>query len=188
MKLVVGLGNPGARYVATRHNVGYRAIDALGARWGIDLGQEKFHAWFGKGDIHGVPVVLLKPITFMNRSGLAVQAAGRFYQLEVTDLLVVVDDLALPVGRLRMRPSGSAGSHRGLLDIIDRTGSEAFARLRIGIGGAIGDAADYVLSAFTGDEAPAIERGILRAADAIECWIRYGPEETMNRFNGADDS
>ncbi|MFH0982584.1 MAG: aminoacyl-tRNA hydrolase [Planctomycetota bacterium] len=184
MKLIVGLGNPGAKYAETRHNVGFRVIDELASRWRIDTSREKFHAWFGKGTIHGEPVVLLKPTTFMNRSGQAVLAAGRFYQLEIPDLLAVLDDLALPPGRVRLRPDGSAGSHRGLQDIIDRLGTDAFARLRMGIGGAAGDAVDYVLSPFTAEEAALVPRVVALAADAVECWVTRGSEETMNRYNG----
>ncbi|MCH7813359.1 MAG: aminoacyl-tRNA hydrolase, partial [Planctomycetes bacterium] len=109
MKLIVGLGNPGTKYAATRHNVGFRVVDELGRRWGIGLAQEKFHAWFGRGSVADRDVILLKPTTFMNRSGQAVQATGRFYQLELSDLLVISDDLALPLGRLRFRARGGAG-------------------------------------------------------------------------------
>ena len=187
VKLIVGLGNPGTKYAGTRHNVGFRVIDELASRSGIDTQQEKFHGWFGKGVIRREPALLLKPTTFMNRSGQAVLAAGRFYRLEIADLVVVSDDLALPTGRMRIRPGGSAGSHRGLQDIINRLGTDEFARLRIGIGGAIGDAADYVLSRFDAEEEAIIEKVVPRSADAIECWITSGPEETMNRFNGLRD-
>ena len=187
MKLIAGLGNPGTKYAATRHNVGFRIIDELASRWNIDTAPEKFHAWFGKGLIGQEPVVLLKPTTFMNRSGQAVAAAGRFYRLEFADLVVVLDDLALPPGQLRLRPAGGAGSHRGLQDIIDRAGTEEFARLRIGIGHALGDAAAYVLSRFGEDEQAIMQRVIARAADAIEYWITHGAEETMNRYNGPVD-
>jgi PTH1 family peptidyl-tRNA hydrolase len=187
VKLIVGLGNPGARYESTRHNLGFRVVDELGSRWSITTGQEKFHGWFGTGVIHDQPVVLLKPTTFMNRSGQAVQPAGRFYRLELEDLLVISDDLALPVGRLRMRRGGSAGGHLGLSDIIERLGSESFARLRIGIGEAIGDPAVYVLETFSPEEADVIASVIRRAADAVEGWITEGPEATMNRFNGLAD-
>jgi PTH1 family peptidyl-tRNA hydrolase len=187
VKLIVGLGNPGARYESTRHNLGFRVVDELGSRWSIPTSQEKFHAWFGPGVIRDQPVVLLKPTTFMNRSGQAVQPAGRFYRLELEDLLVISDDLSLPVGRLRMRRDGSAGGHLGLSDIIQRLGSESFARLRIGIGEAIGDPAVYVLEPFSPEEGGVISSVIRRAADAVEGWITEGPEATMNRFNGLAD-
>lgn len=187
MKLIVGLGNPGARYEHTRHNLGFRAVNELGRRWSISTGQEKFHAWFGTGVIHDQPVVLLKPTTFMNRSGQAVQPAGHFYRLELEDLLVISDDLSLPPGRLRLRSGGSAGGHQGLADVIRLLGTESFARLRIGIGEAIGDPAVYVLERFLPEEEAVVSTMIRRAADAVECWITEGSEAAMNRFNGLAD-
>ena len=133
MKLIVGLGNPGTKYLGTRHNLGFAVVDALAKRWAIEMAREKFHAFFGDGAVRNQRVALLKPTTFMNRSGQAVSAAGRFYQAEREDLLVVSDDLALPLGRIRVRGGGSAGSHNGLQDIIDRVGFSDFARLRVGI-------------------------------------------------------
>lgn len=120
----------------------------------------------------------------MNRSGQAVLAAGRFYKLELPDLLVVVDDLALPVGRIRLRGSGSAGSHNGLQDIIDRLGDDNFARLRVGIGAAVGAPTNYVLGRFDESEKPTVERAVLRSADCVECWVKEGTAMAMNRFNG----
>lgn len=183
MKLIVGLGNPGAKYSGTRHNVGFDVVDRLAARGGISLAVEKFHAWHGKGELRGESVVLLKPTTFMNRSGQAVVAAGRFYRLELADLLVVVDDLALPVGRIRVRKSGTAGGHNGLQDLIDRLGSPDWCRLRIGIGESIGDPVNYVLGRFAESEKADVQRACVRAADAAECWIEYGADAAMNRFN-----
>ncbi len=184
MKLIVGLGNPGPEYAGTRHNVGFDVADLLASRWGVGLAVEKFHAWFGGGSIRGERVVLLKPTTFMNRSGRAVSAAGRFYKLELNDLLIVVDDIALPLGRLRIRLGGSAGSHKGLQDIIDRIGSDAWCRLRIGIGEAVGDPSRYVLRRFEEDEEKVIQLARQRAADAAECWIADGVDTAMTRFNG----
>ena len=183
MKLIVGLGNPGAKYAGTRHNVGFDVVDVLASRWSIRLGSEKFHAWFGKGEIRGQQVVLLKPTTFVNRSGRAIASAGRFYKLEFEDLLVVSDDLALPVGRLRMRPKGSAGSHKGLQDVIDRIGSDEWCRLRLGIGEPVGDASVYVLSRFDEADEEVMRAARQRAADAVECWIEHGVDLTMTRFN-----
>lgn len=184
MKLIVGLGNPGPEYVGTRHNIGYKVIDALASRWKIDLSGEKFHAWFGLGEFGGEKVALARPTTYMNRSGQAVLATGGFYKLELKDLLVICDDLALPVGRLRMRASGSSGSHNGLQDIIDRLGSEQWCRLRIGIGERVGSGAAYVLSRFAADEREIVERATARAAEAVECWMTEGPDLAMTRFNG----
>ncbi len=184
MKLIVGLGNPGAQYDRTRHNTGFDVVDVLAARWGIRLATEKFHGWFGDGAAHGQRIGLMKPTTFMNRSGRAVLAVGRFYKLELDELLVVTDDVALPVGRLRMRIAGSAGGHNGLQDIIDRLGDDAWCRLRIGIGEPVGVASSYVLSRFDSEEERIMERARRRGADAVECWIEKGPELTMTRFNG----
>jgi len=187
VKLIVGLGNPGPRYEATRHNVGFRVIDELAARWGIDMGRERFHAWAGAGRVQDEAVWLLKPTTFMNRSGQALDAAGRFFRLALTDLLVVTDDFALPLGRIRFRAGGSAGGHNGLADIVNRVGTEEFARLRIGIGEAVGDPASFVLERFTARQERIVRAAVERAADAVECWMTSGSEATMNRFNGMDD-
>lgn len=187
MKLIVGLGNPGPRYESTRHNVGFRVADELAGRWKVDLGREQFHGWAGSAVVGEERVLLLKPTTFMNRSGQAVQAAGRFHRLEPADLLVISDDFALPLGRLRMRARGSAGSHNGLSDIVNRLGSEEFARLRIGIGGPVGDPARYVLERFADAEEPIVRQVVLRAADAVECWLARGVEAAMNEYNGLPD-
>lgn len=184
MKLIVGLGNPGRKYDQTRHNVGFEVIDTLAARWQISLATEKFHGWFGDGLIGDERVALLKPITFMNRSGQAVMAAGRFYQLELGDLLIVTDDVALPLGTLRMRTKGSAGGHNGLGDIIERIGSGDFCRLRLGVGPAIGDMASFVLNRFGESEKTDVRFMVEKSADAVECWVREGPDMTMTRFNG----
>ncbi len=184
MKLIVGLGNPGPKYTGTRHNVGFAVVDEFASRWSIDLKTEKFHAWFGKGSAHGEQVVLLKPTTYMNRSGSAVLAAGRFYKLELSDLLVVSDDMALPVGRLRMRAGGSPGGHNGLSDVMRHVGSDEWCRLRIGIGEPLGDASSYVTSRFGDDEQAVMEPATRRAADAVESWIEHGCDLTMTRFNG----
>lgn len=183
MKLIVGLGNPGSNYEQTRHNVGFRVIDCLAERWGFDLRTEKFHGWVASGSIVGVSAALMKPSTFMNLSGRAVIAAGRFYRLELSDLMVILDDLALECGRLRMRRSGTAGGHKGLGDIINRIGSDEFCRLRIGIGQAIGRPTDYVLGRFTPDEEAAANLAVKHAADAVEHWLAHGVESAMNAFN-----
>ena len=189
MKLIVGLGNPGPQYTGTRHNVGFEVVDELGRRHGISLGREKFHAWHGLGRIAGERVLLLKPTTYMNRSGRAVAAAGRFHKLELDDLLVIADDLALPTGHLRLRARGSAGSHKGLQDIIERVSSEEWCRLRIGIGAAPGSGTSHVLGHWGAEEEELMQRAYTRAADAVTCWVEQGPERAMNRFNvGAPES
>ncbi|GMU35930.1 MAG: aminoacyl-tRNA hydrolase [Phycisphaerae bacterium] len=184
MKLVVGLGNPGPKYAGTRHNVGFDVVDRLARRWRVDLSAEKFHAWFAVTDVGEERVGLMKPTTFMNRSGQAVAAATRFYQLSPADLMVVVDDLALPPGKIRIRSEGSAGSHNGLTDIIERLGRQDWPRLRIGIGPAEGIGAQYVLSRFAEDERATMEEALDRAADAVECWLKEGVATAMNRYNG----
>ena len=188
MKLIVGLGNPGPKYADTRHNLGFRVVDALSVRWGIDMRREKFHGFFGQGAVQSESAALLKPITFMNRSGQSVLAAVGFYQLAPADVLVISDDLALPPGVIRLRKSGSAGLHNGLQDVIDRLGTRDFPRLRIGIGAARGEVADYVTSRPTAEEAPLIAEAIVRAAEAVECWVLHGPDEAMNRYNGGNSS
>ncbi len=183
MKLIVGMGNPGAQYDGTRHNVGFSVIDALAERWQIDMTREKFHARFGDGEIRNERVVLLKPMTFMNRSGDAVLAAGRFYRLEKDDFLVAYDDWALPVGMVRIRPRGSAGSHNGLRSVIERVGFNDFARLRVGIGKPLGNPVNFVLTRFAGQELIDAKDAVATAADAAECWLEHGPMTVMNRFN-----
>ncbi len=183
MKLIVGLGNPGPKYAGTRHNVGFDVADVLAARLKISFDVEKFHALFAVGEILAERVILLKPTTLMNRSGRAVAAAGRFYKLELQDLLVVADDMALPLGRLRMRPGGSAGSHKGLQNVIDRIGNQEWCRLRIGLGEPVGDPTVWVLRRFAQEEEMVMQRARKRGADAVQCWIQNGVEQTMNRFN-----
>lgn len=187
MKLIVGLGNPGPKYDRTRHNTGFAVVDVLAARWNIAVTRERFHGWFGEGRIGGQQALLLKPMTYMNRSGRAVAAAGRYFKLGLDQLLVISDDLALPVGRLRFRTGGSAGGHKGLQDIIDRVNSDLWCRLRVGIGEAVGDPTQYVLTRFTKEEEELISQSTERAADAVECWLDHGPATTMTRFN-ADPS
>ncbi len=188
MKLIVGLGNPGKKYAGTRHNVGFEVVDRLAARWGVDLRTEKFHGFFGAGSFRGERVALVKPLTFMNLSGQAVAAVGTFYKLELDDLLVIVDDLALPVGQLRLRQRGSSGGHNGLQDISNRLGTSDWCRLRVGIGEPIGDSVSWVLGRFHESELPQMASSMDRAADAAECWMTDGVELSMTRFNGEDPS
>lgn len=188
MKLIVGLGNPGKKYVGTRHNVGFDVVDRLGARWDIDLRTERFQGYFGAGSFRGQRVALVKPLTFVNLSGQAVVNVGRFYKLELDDFLVIVDDLALPVGQLRLRRRGSSGGHNGLQDISNRLGSTAWCRLRVGIGEPIGDSVSWVLGRFHDSERAPMASAIERAVEAVECWLTDGVELSMTRFNGEDPS
>jgi peptidyl-tRNA hydrolase, PTH1 family len=188
MKLIVGLGNPGRKYEDTRHNVGFRVADELARRWRIDVDRSRFSALVGDGTVRGEKVLLLKPMTFMNLSGRAVREAATFYKLASGDLLVIVDDMALPLGRIRLRAGGSAGGHNGLTSVIQELGSEDFARVRIGIESVAGQhMVDHVLGQFTPQERERIAQTIDRAADAAECWLTEGIESAMNEFNRPEE-
>ncbi len=184
MWLVVGLGNPGGRYARTRHNVAWAVLDELSARHGAR--EAAGHAlWRSRrASLGGREVELLQPLTYMNRSGEAL-AAWRERHGPESDLLVVCDDVYLPLGRLRLRADGSSGGHRGLESIAATRGGDDFARLRLGVGAAEDPAAlrEHVLEEFTPDEVPAIEEAVRRAADAVECWAAEGALAAMNRFN-----
>lgn len=170
--------------MGTRHNIGWRVVDELARRLGIALTTEKFRALFGSGRISDDTVVLLKPLTFMNDSGLAVQEAVGFYNCPIQNILVICDDIALPLGQIRVRRRGSSGGHRGLTSIAERLGSTEYPRLRIGIGrGPMEDQREHVLSCFTMEEEAIIVPAILRAADAAECWLTRGIEACMNEYN-----
>jgi len=183
--LIVGLGNPGPRYARNRHNVGFRCLRELAARHGIPLDRREKNARVGRGVICEQPVLLALPQTFMNESGRAVAALARFYHVEPERLLVIYDDLDLPPGTLRLRPGGGSGGHKGMRSIIQHLGSEAFPRLRIGIGRPPGrmDPADYVLQDFSAGETPLIEEALERAVLAIETWLSEGIERAMDRYN-----
>jgi len=184
MKLVVGLGNPGRKYERTRHNVGFRVVDELARRWRIDFGRRRLAGYVGAGKLREQRVLLVKPTTYMNRSGRSVREAVTFYKVALEDLLVVVDDMALGLGRLRLRPKGSAGGHNGLADIIQQLGGDGFGRLRIGIDQVAGERmVGHVLSPFTSAEEEIVGSAICRAADAVECWVIEDVEEAMNRYN-----
>jgi PTH1 family peptidyl-tRNA hydrolase len=188
MKVIVGLGNPGEKYKGTRHNVGFAAVDLLSQRWDVRFEMSAVEALVAKRRQPADDgVLLVKPLTFMNASGEAIGSLLRYYKIEQRDLLVVVDEVQLPLGRLRARAHGSAGGHNGLKSVIAHLGSE-FARLRIGVGrgDARRDLADHVLARFDKDEAVEAERMIARAADAAETFITSGIEAVMNGFNGHD--
>ncbi|MHC4265606.1 MAG: aminoacyl-tRNA hydrolase [Planctomycetota bacterium] len=187
-KIIVGLGNPGEEYADTRHNIGFRVIDALAKDLDVKLKKRKFGALFGQAEFENKKLILLKPQSFMNRSGHVVATAAGFYQLPHEDLLVVFDDMALDVGRLRMRAKGSAGGHNGLADIIDKLGTEEFSRLRIGIGSDFQESSvDFVLDVPDEDEQTILDKAIEIAKDAVFHWISFGIESAMNKFNAADE-
>lgn len=185
-RLIVGLGNPGAEYRRTRHNVGFMVVEELARRWDMRFKAPHNHARWANGVVQGVPVAIVEPLTFMNLSGRAVGAALKESQLSPTAMLVVHDDVDLPLGRIRLRFGGSAAGHKGIISIIDALGGQEFARLRIGIGrpAGSGDVRDYVLAPFEASEAEALRDTIERAASAIECYLTAGIEAAMNRFNG----
>ncbi len=189
MKLVVGLGNPGRKYSATRHNVGFGVIETLAHRHGMGKARGKFHGETVDANIHSHRALLLCPHTFMNRSGLSVLEARDFFKIDHADVLIVCDDLSLPLGKLRCRAKGSSGGQKGLQDIFRRLGSEQVSRLRVGIGIPPDDwdAADYVLSKFGSDELPLVRDAIARGADAAADWVCSGIQVCMNRYN-ADSS
>jgi PTH1 family peptidyl-tRNA hydrolase len=184
IKMVVGLGNPGKKYVDTRHNIGFRVIDSLAERLKLDIKKKRFGACSGSGEFANRKLILLKPMRFMNCSGEAVATAVNFYKLVLSNLLVVIDDMALPVGRIRIRMRGSAGGHNGLADVIEKLDTENISRLRIGIGQRDEkEAYDYVLSKPPETERPLLDEVIIKARDAVLCWIEYGIKTTMNKFN-----
>ena len=189
MKLIAGLGNPGSKYDDTRHNVGFRVVDALAERFGEKVRRKKFNALTEEVHAEDTKLLLMKPQDYMNRSGHAIATAAGFYKLGPVDVLVVTDDMALDVGRLRIRAKGSAGGHNGLKDIIARLGSDDFARLRVGIGdsGRM-DAADYVLSRFSAEERAIVDNAVQTAVDAICCWLRDGVDIAMTRYNAKNEA
>ena len=185
MKVIVGLGNPGPKYRGTRHNIGFAVLDELARRANVEFDTAPAEAITARW--RDRDTLLAKPMTFMNASGEAVGALLRYYKVEQNDLLVIVDEVQLPLARLRARARGSAGGHNGLKSIIAHLGDE-FARLRIGVGrgDARRDLADHVLARFDPDEAAEVERMTTRAADAAEMFITSGIEAVMNGFNGGD--
>ncbi|RMF45460.1 MAG: aminoacyl-tRNA hydrolase [Planctomycetota bacterium] len=186
-KMVVGLGNPGPKYERTRHNVGFDVLNRLAQRLSAPAAQSKFEGLVTTARVDGDQrLVLVWPLTYMNQSGRCVQAAARFYKINVqSDLLVVCDDLSLPLGRLRMRARGSAGGQKGLADILRCLGTQEVPRLRIGIGAPPPrwDAADYVLSRFTADEQAEMAEAQSRACDAVLAWCKHGVSHAMNEYN-----
>jgi PTH1 family peptidyl-tRNA hydrolase len=182
---VVGLGNPGSKYQGTRHNIGFELIDRLAQGGAATAFSRKFDGLLAEIEIDFRRVLLLKPETFMNLSGRSVGQAVRFFKVPLADLLVVCDDLSLPLGRLRLRPGGSDGGQKGLRDIALHLGTDQFSRLRIGIGDRDEiDATDYVLSRFKSAERPLIDDALILASQAVAVWVTQGIEAAMNRFNG----
>jgi PTH1 family peptidyl-tRNA hydrolase len=190
MKIVAGLGNPGARYRGTRHNVGFDVVDLLAQRIGAGFEAAPADALQAKWRRGDDVVLLVKPLTYMNVSGQAVAALSRYYKVALPDVLIVCDDVNLPLGRLRVRASGSEGGHNGLRSVAAEFGSIDYARLRIGVGRGDSrrDLADHVLARFEPEEMPGIEAAVARAADAVGTWVSDGLAKAMNTFNRSDDN
>jgi len=187
MRLIVGLGNPGEKYRRTRHNAGFMVVDELAQRLELGPVERIDEGWAVKTEVAGERVVLVKPQSFMNRSGPVVEAALRYFNAEPDRLVVISDDVALPLGSLRIRARGSHGGQNGLRSIIETIGTEEFPRLRFGIGSAdpVIDLAGYVLSDFTDSEILRVQDMVAKAADAVLALVEHGVEHAMNAFNGA---
>ena len=182
----MGLGNPGEEYEHTRHNAGFMAADAMAKEKNVNINKARFKALTATCDIGGESVLLMKPQTFMNLSGDAVAQAARFYKIPPEHVIVVSDEISLPIGKLRIRTKGSAGGHNGLKDIIAKLGTDAFPRIRIGVGAPPHpdyDMADWVLSSFKNQDAEDMLAAAARAAQAAQCYITQGADRAMNRFN-----
>jgi peptidyl-tRNA hydrolase, PTH1 family len=187
MKLIVGLGNPGPEYERTRHNIGWRVLDAFARKFRIDVSHHEKNALTGAGRVAGGSVMIARPLTYMNLSGDAVRLLVNAYLESAGEMIVVYDDIDLPVGRLRIRDSGSAGTHNGMRSIVESLGTERFPRLRVGIGAAAeGRLRDYVLDEFDPEEEPVIERAVSRAVDALVLFVRGDLRRAMNQFNRDD--
>jgi PTH1 family peptidyl-tRNA hydrolase len=181
--MVVGLGNPGGQYEGTRHNVGFEVVRRLAKRHGITLGTRKYQANYGIGAMSDQQVALVRPLTYMNRSGIAVKALLEIWDLPAERMIVVFDDMDLDVGRVLIKPFGGPGTHNGMKDIIERIGTDRFPRVRIGIGKPTMVGVDYVLSPFPEEEMPLIHEAIELAADGCEWMVAEGVAQAMNRVN-----
>ena len=184
MKLIVGLGNPGKKYEGTRHNMGFMAVDLLSDQAQIDVDKEVFHGLMGRGKIFDTDVILFKPITFMNLSGTAVQEIVHYFKIALEDIVVIYDDMALPVGSIRLRKEGSSGGHKGMQNIIDCLSTEQIKRIRVGIGEpGDNDNIDFVLSKPLKDEMPLIEEAISDAVRAVKEYLKSDFDRAMNKYN-----
>ena len=184
MKIIVGLGNPGKEYHHTRHNIGFMVLEELASRYTVEKETDRFDAVIGEIRIQGEKVLLVKPLTFMNLSGKSVQPLMHWYKADLDDLMVVYDDMDLKDASLRIRAKGSAGGHNGMKSIIERLGSQDFARMRVGIGRPVHhDTVNWVLGHFSPEEKPAMEAAVKKAADALEVWVQSGINKAMNQYN-----
>lgn len=186
MYIIAGLGNPGKKYVGTRHNMGFEALDAVAAKYDIEIKKAKFNAIYGEGVIEGEKVVLVKPQTFMNLSGEAIREFRDWYKTDNSKIIIIYDDVSLPVGKLRIRPKGSAGGHNGIKSIIYQLNSDEFPRIKIGVGSPQNpdyDLVDYVLGRFTKSEVEELIPMAIKVAEAVGTIIKSGVQKAMSEFN-----
>ncbi len=185
MRIIVGLGNPGLRYRSTRHNIGFRCVDTIAKKWGIRVSDRRAKAVLGRGNHAGEEIVLAKPRLFMNNSGEGVAYLLTRFASRPEDLVIIYDDMALPLGRLRLRPGGSDGGHRGVQSIIEGLGTQAFPRIRLGIGSPPleQNPVAYVLGRFSGEEETIVARAVESVVAAVDCLLGESIDEAMNRFN-----
>ncbi len=185
VKLIVGLGNPGVKYAETRHNIGFMVVDVLARKEGFDVNRQRFDSFWGKGEISRVPVILAKPQTFMNLSGVAVASLARYFKVEAGDVIVIHDDMDFPLGDVRLKAGGGTGGHKGLASIASNLGAAGFIRVRLGIGRpAVGVMSErFVLDRFDGDESKKASGAVDRASDAVVDIVSFGVQAAMNRFN-----
>lgn len=186
MYIIVGLGNPERKYDMTRHNIGFRVLDAFADRHGIDMNDKKLKGILGKGAVGGEKVILVKPLTYMNLSGECVRPLADYFKVPPENIIVVYDDISLDPGKLRIRKKGSAGGHNGIKSLIAHLGTEGFPRVKFGVGDKPKgmDLADYVLGRFSKSEEVTIKDGIELACDALEIMMSQGPDVAMNKYNG----
>ena len=183
MVLIVGLGNPGTKYEKTRHNMGFRVLDLLSEETGIEVSKEVFNGLLGRGKIFDNDVLLFKPTTYMNLSGTAVQQVVHYFKVDVDDIIVVFDDMALAPGTIRMRIQGSSGGQKGIQNIIEQLGTDKIKRIRVGIGEPIDNAIDYVLGKPTKEEEPLINDAVIRSVEAIKEALKSSFEKAMTKYN-----
>lgn len=184
MFLIVGLGNPEEKYNNTRHNIGFEAVDYIADKYNIDINRKKFKGVYGEGFIGNEKVILMKPTTYMNLSGECIREVIDFYKLSNEDILVIYDDISLDVGRIRIRPKGSAGGHNGIKSIISHLGTDEFSRIKIGVGQPKGDLVNHVLGKFSKEENEVLEESLEAAKLATETIIKEDTQAGMNKFNG----
>ena len=188
MKLIVGLGNPGREYAMTRHNCGFRVIDAFADAAQVDIDKEQFHGIYGRLKFQGEDILLFKPLTMMNLSGTAVQEISHYFKIDVSDIVVIYDDMAIEPGTIRLRLNGSSGGQKGMQNIIDNLGTEEIKRIRVGIGEPQFDSIDWVLGKPSGDDKIKIDEAIERATKAIREYLIHDFQNAMSKFNGGGTS